>query len=111
MGLNIVLGIGFFFSALSAKYHDLRHAISFLAQMWFWVTTVAYGLENIPGNLKLIFFLNPMTWVIHGFRWSFLGVGDMNWQKVLITGMFSIAVLIGGLYYFRKMESSFADII
>ncbi len=111
MGLSITLGIGIFFSALSAKYHDLRHAVPFLASMWFWVTPVAYGLENIPEKLEFFFFLNPMTWIIQGFRWSLLGVGEMDWQKILITGLFSIVVFLSGLFYFRRMESKFADII
>lgn len=111
MGLGITLGVGLFFSALSAKYHDLQHAIPFLAQMWFWVTPVAYGLENIPEKFQLIFFLNPMTWIIQGFRWSLLGVGEMDWQKIMITGLLSIVVLLAGLFYFRRMESEFADII
>lgn len=111
MGLGITFGIGIFFSALSARYHDLQHAIPFIAQLWFWITPVAYGMENIPEKLKFIFLLNPMTWIIQGFRWSLLGVGEMNWQKVLITCLFSIGVLLMGLFYFRKMESEFADII
>ncbi len=111
MGLSVTLGIGLFCSALSAKYHDLRHAIPFMIQMWFWVTPVAYGLENIPEKLKYIFFLNPMTWIIQGFRWSLLGVGEMNLQNLLIIGLFSMVVLLGGLFYFRRMESEFADVI
>jgi len=111
MGLGITLGVGLFFSALSARYHDLQHAVPFLAQMWFWVTPVAYGLENIPEKLEFIFYLNPMTWIIQGFRWSLLGVGEMDWQNILITGLFSITILLAGLFYFRRMESEFADII
>jgi len=111
MGLSITLGIGLFFSALSTKYHDLKYAIPFLIQMWFWLTPVAYGLENIPEKFKFIFFLNPMTWVIQGFRWSLLGVGVMDLQKLSITGLFSIFVLFSGLFYFRRMESEFADVI
>jgi len=111
LGLCITLGIGLFFSALSTKYHDLKHAIPFLNQMWFWVTPVAYGLENIPEKLTYIFYLNPMTWIIQGFRWSLLGVGEINFQKILITGLFSMSLLFGGLFYFRRMESEFADII
>lgn len=111
MGLSIALGIGLFFSALSVKYRDLQHAIVFLSQFWFWVTPVAYGLENIPEKIKFYFLLNPMTWIIQGFRWSLLGVGEMDWQKVMITGLFSIAILFAGLFYFRRMESGFADII
>ncbi len=111
MGLTITLGIGLFLSALSAKYHDLRHAIPFLIQMWFWITPVAYGMENIPQNFKFVFFFNPMTLIIQSFRWSLLGVGEMDWVKILTTGLFSIIVLFGGLFYFRRMESGFADII
>ena len=111
LGLCITLGMGLFLSALSTKYHDLKHAIPFLSQMWFWVTPVAYGLENIPDKLTYIFYLNPMTWIIQGFRWSLLGVGEINLQKIFITGLFSTSFLLGGLFYFRRMESEFADII
>ena len=111
MGLGLTLGIGLFFSALCAKYHDLKFAVQFLIQLWFWVTPVAYGIENIPEKLKILFFLNPMTWIIEGFRWSLLGVGEMDLNKILITASFSIVVLSGGLFYFRRMEGEFADII
>ena len=111
MGLGITLGMGFFFSAVCAKYHDLKFVIPFLSQMWFWITPVAYGLENIPEKLKFVFYLNPMTWVIQSFRWSLLGIGEMDWWKSLLTALFAIAVLLGGLFYFRKKEGEFADII
>jgi lipopolysaccharide transport system permease protein len=111
LGLGIALGVGIFFSALTTKYRDFSHAVPFLGQMWFWVTPVAYGMENIPEKLKLIFYLNPMTWIIQGFRWSLLGVGEMEWQKLGITGLLSIVILFAGLFYFRRMESEFADII
>lgn len=111
LGLFLTLGIGLFFSALCTKYHDLKFAVQFLIQIWFWVTPVAYGIENIPEKLKIIFFLNPMTWIIEGFRWSLLGVSEMDLQKILITAFFSICILFGGLFYFRRMEGEFADII
>lgn len=111
LGLCINLGIGFFFSALTVRYRDLSAAVPIIAQWWFWITPVAYGLENIQGKLKIIFFLNPMTWIIQGFRWSFLGVGEMQWQQVMIIGLLSLLILILGLYYFRRTEGYFADII
>ena len=111
LGLMITLGIGLIFSAIAVKYRDLAQSLPFMVQLWFWVTPVAYGLENIPSKLSWIFYLNPMTWIVQGFRWSFLGVGEMDWQKILITGLFSIAILLAGLFYFRRMESEFADII
>jgi lipopolysaccharide transport system permease protein len=111
LGLAITLGMGLVFSAVAVKYRDLAHALPFTIQLWFWVTPVAYGLENIPPKLTWIFFLNPMTWIIEGFRWSLLGVGEMDWLKILITAVFACAVLFFGLFYFRRMEDEFADII
>jgi len=110
-GLAITLGMGFIFSSISVKYRDLTYALPFMVQLWFWVTPVAYGMENIPSKLKWIFFLNPMTWIIQGFRWSILGVGDMDWRKASFTALFSIFVFTTGLFYFKKMEDEFADII
>ena len=111
MGLAITLGIGFIFSAIAVKYRDLAQALPFMVQLWFWVTPVAYGLENIPEKLMWIFYINPMTWIIQGFRWSLLGVGEMDWLRILITGLFSILILFAGIIYFNKTESKFADII
>jgi lipopolysaccharide transport system permease protein len=111
LGLALTLGLGLFFSAIAVKYRDLAHALPFMVQLWFWVTPVAYGIENIPPKLKWIFFLNPMTWIIQGFRWSLLGAGEMDWQKILVTALFSFTVLFAGLFYFRRMEDEFADVI
>ena len=111
MGLAITLGIGFIFSAIAVKYRDLAQALPFVVQLWFWVTPVAYGLENIPQQLTWIFYINPMTWIIMGFRWSLLGVGEIDWLQILIIGLFSIFILLVGSIYFNKTESEFADII
>jgi lipopolysaccharide transport system permease protein len=111
LGLALTLGLGLIFSAIAVKYRDLAHALPFMVQLWFWVTPVAYGLENIPEKLTWIFYLNPMTWIIQGFRWSLLGVGNMDWQKILITALFSFSVLLAGLFYFKRMEDEFADVI
>lgn len=111
LGLAITLGFGLVFSVIAVKYRDLAQALPFMVQLWFWVTPVAYGLENIPTKLSIMFYLNPMTWIISGFRWTLLGVGEMDLQKILITSLLSIAILFAGLFYFRRMESGFADII
>lgn len=111
LGIAITLGIGLTFSAIAVKYRDLAQALPFMVQLWFWVTPVAYGLENIPEKLMWIFYINPMTWIIQGFRWSLLGVGEMDWLRILITGLFSIFIFLVGIIYFNKTESKFADII
>jgi lipopolysaccharide transport system permease protein len=111
MAVILTLGIGFFLSALCTKYRDIKFAVPFCVQVWFWITPVAYGIENIPPSYKYIFYLNPMTWIIQGMRWSLLGVGEMPWQKLIFTCIFSLIIFLSGLFFFRKMENHFADII
>ena len=110
-GLFLILGFGCFFSALCAKYRDIKFAVPFLLQIWFWLTPVAYGMENIPNTLKTFFYLNPMTWIIQGFRWSLLNSGEMDWIRFFITFLFSLLILLTGIIYFGKKEREFADII
>ena len=111
LGICITLGIGLLFASIVVKYRDLSQALPFMVQLWFWVTPVAYGIENIPQNMLWIFHLNPMTWIIQGFRWSLLGVGDMGWHKMLLIALLSFIVLFAGLMYFKRTEAEFADII
>jgi len=110
-GMILILGLGFFASALCAKYHDVKMAVPFLLQMWFWITPVAYGLENIPENLRLLFYLNPMTWIIEGFRWSILGTGEQDLFRTLMTCLMASGVFIAGYVYFHFSERELADII
>jgi len=107
----MTMGVGLFFSAFTVRYRDVAHAVVVLSQWWFWITPVAYGLENIQGKLKLLFYLNPMTWIIQGFRWSLLGTGNLDWRFILGTACFSLFIFTLGLFYFKKMEGYFADII
>lgn len=110
-GLCLTCGIGLFFSALCAKYHDLKFVVPFIIQIWFWLTPVAYGIENIPDDLQTIFFLNPMTWIIQGFRWSLLGLDSVGYQIILACIFVSLSVFFAGLFYFRKVEGEIADYI
>jgi lipopolysaccharide transport system permease protein len=111
MGLLIIFGIGLFASALCAKYRDVKFAFPFLMQMWFWVTPIAYGLENIPDDLRPFFYLNPMTWVIEGIRRTMLGVGQFNGGRMVMIGLLTICIFFAGLFYFRRTEGILSDII
>ncbi len=110
LGLALTLGLGLIFSAIAVKYRDLAHALPFMVQLWFWVTPVAYGIENIPPKLTWIFYLNPMTWIIQGFRWALLD-GSPPDITSLISAAMVLILLVSGLYYFRRMEKTFADIV
>ena len=105
------LGAGLWLSALNVKYRDVRYTITFLVQFWLFATPVAYSSNLIPEKWRMVYGLNPMAGVVEGFRWALLGnsapSGRMLWVSIGVVTL----VLIGGLYYFRRMEQEFADIV
>jgi lipopolysaccharide transport system permease protein len=105
------LGVGLWLSALNVKYRDVRYTITFLVQFWLFATPVAYPSSIVPAKWRALYGLNPMAGVVEGFRWALLGKteapGAMLWVSVAVV----IVILIGGLYYFRRMEQEFADIV
>jgi len=105
------LGVGLWLSALNVKYRDVRYTMGFLVQFWLFATPVAYSSNLIPEKWRIVYGLNPMAGVVEGFRWALLGnappSGKMLWVSIAVV----IVVLVGGLYYFRRMEQEFADIV
>jgi len=106
------LGPGLWITALNVKYRDFRYIIPFIVQFGLYVSPVGFSSGIIPDQWRLIYSLNPMVGVIDGFRWSILG-GD---SKLYLPGFgLSIAITILFLWFgirqFRRMESSFADLI
>ncbi|MBK9948915.1 MAG: ABC transporter permease [Nitrospira sp.] len=111
LAVMMSLGVGFWFSALNIQYRDVGHALPFLTQLWFFATPIAYPSSLVPESWRTWYGLNPMATVVEGFRWSLLGTGglstDMWLTSVAVTG----AVFISGLYYFRRVEETFADVV
>jgi lipopolysaccharide transport system permease protein len=105
------LGPALWLSAINVRYRDVRQAVPFLLQVWLFVSPVAYSSTLIEGNLRYLYALNPMVGVIEGFRWAFLGTARDIGTMLLISTCSSLALLVGGAYYFRRVERSFADII
>lgn len=104
------LAVGLWLSALNARYRDVRHTMQFLIQFWLFATPVAYPSSLLPKPLRLLAGLNPMAGVVEGFRWSLLGTSAPG--PLLLVSLFAVvAVGAGGLFYFRRMERSFADVI
>ncbi len=107
----IGFGAGLWLSALNVQYRDVRYTIGFLVQLWFLATPVAYPTSVVPERWRAWYGLNPMVGVIDGFRWSLLGSGEAP-GHLLVASVVAIAVILGsGLYYFRRMEATFADVI
>jgi len=105
------LAVGLWLSALNVQYRDIQHMVPFLVQVWMYASPIVYPIETIPAGLwRSLYSLNPMVGVIQGFRWSLIG-GDRPDITMLISVGVVLVLLISGLYYFRRMEKTFADIV
>jgi len=104
-------GVGMVLAALNAKYRDIRYTIPFLVQLWMFASPIVYPASLVPEKYRLIYALNPMAGIIEGFRSALLGTVAFPTLMILISGIVSIMLFIFGLFYFKQMESYFADII
>lgn len=109
LALTTAFAAGLWLAALNVSYRDVRYVIPFLVQFWLFLTPIAYPSSLLPEWLRPFYFLNPMAGVVEGFRWSLLGsqlsIGSWIWVSVVMI----LLVLIGGIFYFRRMEATFAD--
>jgi lipopolysaccharide transport system permease protein len=111
LALAAALAVGIWLSALNVQYRDVRYTIPFLAQIWLYVTPIAYPMSMVHGGLKVVLALNPMTGVVEGFRWALLRTGQLDVQSLAISSAVTAVALVSGLYYFRRMEQTFADVV
>jgi lipopolysaccharide transport system permease protein len=105
------LGVGLWLSALNAIYRDVKYVIPFLVQVWLFASPVAYPSSLVPAKWRWVYGLNPMAGVIEGFRWSLAGSGEPSGRMLLFSSLAVAAILLGGLLYFQKMETTVADVV
>jgi lipopolysaccharide transport system permease protein len=105
------LSVGLWLSALNVKYRDVRYTIPFLTQLWMFATPVAYPSSIIPQPWRTWSGLNPMAGVVEGFRWALLGNGLMPGALLWVSVAAVLLLFTGGLIYFRRTETTFADIV
>ena len=105
------LGAGLWLSALNVKFRDVRHTVNFLVQFWFFATPVAYPASSVPVNWRMLYELNPMVGALEGFRWALRGEGAFPARSVILAIITGTALLLTGVYYFRRTEDTFADFI
>lgn len=111
LALASALSVSLWLSALNVLYRDVQYIIPFLVQLWMFVSPVIYPLDQIPaGPVRAAFALNPMTGVIGGFRWALLGQGFPGGYMWISLGVV-VVLLVGGLFYFKRMERVFADVV
>ncbi len=111
LALATALGVGLWLSALNVQYRDVRYTIPFLTQFWLFATPVAYPASLVPEPWRALFGLNPMAGVVEGFRWALLGTAKGPGTLLVVSSAVVLVLLVGGLYYFRRMEKSFADVV
>jgi lipopolysaccharide transport system permease protein len=111
LALLTALAVGLWLSALNVQYRDVQHMVPFIIQVWMYASPIVYPIETIPeGIWRYLYSLNPMVGVIQGFRWALLG-GSPPDLTSLISILVVLVLLISGLFYFRRMEKTFADIV
>jgi lipopolysaccharide transport system permease protein len=111
LAVMAALAVGVWLAALNVQYRDVRYAIPFLSQLWLFATPVAYPSSLLSEPWRVVYGLNPMVGVVDGFRWSVLGgEGGPGWGLV-VSIVVTIGLLVTGLYYFRRMEATFADVV
>ena len=111
LAVATALAVGLWLSALNVEYRDVRYVIPFLTQFWLFATPVVYASSMIPERWRFLYGLNPMAGVVESFRWALFGKGEGPGLLLAISVVVVIALLIGGLYYFRRMEKTFADVV
>lgn len=111
MALLTALGVGLWLSALNVRYRDVPYMIPFLTQIWLYATPVIYPVTLVPKNYRWLIALNPMTGVVAGFRWVVLGRGVPDYTVYAVSTFVGLALVIGGLWYFKRVERRFADVI
>jgi lipopolysaccharide transport system permease protein len=109
--LLTALAFGLWLSALNVKYRDVRYVIPFMSQLWLFATPVAYPSSIVPEKYRVLYGLNPMAGVVDGFRWAILDTARPAWGLLGSSIAVVVVMLVGGLFYFRRVERSFADLV
>ena len=110
LAVATALAAGFWLSALNVQFRDVKHTIPFLVQFWFFASPIIYPSSIVPAKWRVWYGLNPMAGVVEGFRYAILGKGHPG-TMIWVSAAAVAVLLLGGVLYFRKMESTFADIV
>jgi lipopolysaccharide transport system permease protein len=105
------LGCGLWLSALNVRFRDIAYVTPFLIQVWLFLTPVAYPSSIIPARWRALYGLNPMAGVVEGFRWALLGTAAAPGATILVSTAVVVVLFLGGVFFFRRMEHAFADVV
>ena len=106
------MGAGLWLASLNVQYRDFRFIVPFIVQFGLYISPVGFSSSIVPQQWRFIYSLNPMVGVIDGFRWAILGGNSQLYLPGFILSMVLVfLLLVSGIWYFRKMERTFADVI
>jgi len=105
------LGVGLWLSAMNVLYRDIGYMIPYITQLWFYLTPIVYPASKVPEQWQFFYALNPMVGVVEGFRWALLGTADAPSPMIAVSAFISMALFVSGMFYFRRMERTFADMV
>ncbi|MGD8815283.1 MAG: ABC transporter permease [Anaerolineales bacterium] len=111
LALVTALGVGLWLSAMNVQFRDVRYVVPFLTQFWLFATPIAYPSSLLPEPWRSIYAINPMVGVVEGFRWALLGEDTAPGPMLWVSAAAAVVILITGMFYFRRMEETFADVV
>ena len=112
IALAASLGSGFFIAALTVEYRDFRFIVPFIVQFGLYISPVGFSSAIVPDKWRLLYSLNPMVGAIDGFRWALLrGQSDLYLPGFYLSLFVVVLMLLTGIWYFRRTEKTFADVI
>ena len=112
LAMAAAFGAGLWLCALTVEYRDFRYIVPFIVQFGLYASPVGFSTGIVPDKWRPLYSVNPMVGIIDGFRWSlFGGQASLWWPSLLISGLLTVGLCSSGIWYFRRMERTFADVI
>ena len=104
-------GVSLWIAALMVEYRDFRFIVSYIVQFGLYISPVGFQSSVVPERFRLLYSLNPMVGIIDGFRWCLLHTQNNYWPGLVMAVVNVVALIASGIWYFRRTEQTFADVI
>ncbi|MCB0164533.1 MAG: ABC transporter permease [Anaerolineae bacterium] len=111
LALCTSLGVALWLSAMNVQFRDVRYTVPFVVQFWLFATPIAYPSSLLSEPWRTLYAINPMVGVVEGFRWALLGTDTAPGPIIIVSSVVTLVLLVSGMFYFRRMEKTFADVV